>query len=44
VSSSFVLTLEEKAGVKIPEADYPKLSTLHGCIAYLQARPVPSTG
>jgi acyl carrier protein len=38
---NFVLTLEQKAGVKIPEADYPKLSTLQGCIAYLQARPHP---
>jgi acyl carrier protein len=34
---NFVLTLEQKSGVTIPETDYPRLSTLQGCIAYLGA-------
>jgi acyl carrier protein len=32
---NFVLTLEKRLGRPIPEVDYPKLSTLNGCIAYL---------
>ena len=28
---------EAALGVDIPEADYPKLSTLDGCVAYLLA-------
>jgi acyl carrier protein len=35
---NFVLTLEQKTGVKVPELDYPKLSTLAGCVAYLKER------
>jgi acyl carrier protein len=35
---NFVLTLQEKLGVKIAEADYPKLSSLGGSVAYLSAR------
>ena len=31
----FVLKLEERFGVTIPEADYPKLSTMEGCVQYL---------
>lgn len=30
----FVLILENKAAIKIPETDYPKLSSLAGCITY----------
>lgn len=30
-----VLDLEKKLGFKIPEIDYPKLSSMGGCIAYL---------
>lgn len=30
----FVLILESKTGMKIPETDYPKLSSLAGCITY----------
>lgn len=30
----FVLILESKAGIKIPETDYPKLSSLAGCVTY----------
>ena len=34
---NFVLALHERLGVDIPEADYPKLSTLDDAIAYLEA-------
>jgi len=32
---NFVLALEKRLGVKIPEIDYPKLSSLNGCLLYL---------
>lgn len=32
---SFILALEKSLGIKIPEADYPKLSSLNGCLSYL---------
>lgn len=32
---NFVVGLEEALGVRIGEADYPWLSSLDGCIAYL---------
>ena len=32
---NFVLTLEKKLDVKLSEIDYPKLSSLRGCISYL---------
>jgi acyl carrier protein len=35
---NFVLALHEKLGVEIPEADYPRLYTLDGAIAYLAAK------
>ncbi len=33
---NFVVAVHERTGVEIPEADYPKLRTLAGAIAYLQ--------
>ena len=33
---NFVLELEKRLGIKIPEVDYPKLSSMKGCLAYLQ--------
>lgn len=33
---NFILKLEKEAGVKISELDYPTLSSLHGCRAYLK--------
>ncbi len=36
---NFVLTLEKKMGTRIPEVDYPKLSSLNGCLAYLETPP-----
>ena len=32
----FVLDLERRLGVAIPQIDYPKLSSLGGCAAYLR--------
>ena len=32
---NFVIGLHKELKVDIPEADYPKLSTLDGCIEYL---------
>ena len=34
---NFVLILESKLARKIPEIDYPKLSSLAGCTAYFAA-------
>jgi acyl carrier protein len=34
---NFVLALHERFGVEIPEADYPRLYTLDGAVAYLTA-------
>jgi acyl carrier protein len=31
---NYVVALHERAGIDIPEADYPKLRTLDGAIAY----------
>ena len=35
---NFVLGLHKALGVDIPEADYRKLATLDGCVAYLSAK------
>ncbi len=35
---NFVLALHERLGVDIPEADYPRLLTLDGAVAYLAAK------
>jgi acyl carrier protein len=35
---NFVLAVHDRLGVEIPEADYPRLSTLDGAVAYLGAR------
>jgi acyl carrier protein len=35
---NFVVGLHEALGVDIPEADYPKYATLHGCVEELAAR------
>ena len=34
---NFAIALHERFGVEIPEADYPKLATLDGCVAYVAA-------
>jgi len=35
---NFVIALGERSGGEIPEIDYPKLASLHGCIGYFTAR------
>jgi hypothetical protein len=40
-----VTGLEEAAGIRIPEPDHRRISTLSGCVAYmLAAAPVPLEG
>lgn len=34
---NFVIAVHEALHVEIPEADYPKLITLNGCVEYLSA-------
>jgi acyl carrier protein len=38
---NFVVALHGAVGVEVPEADYPRLATLDGCIEYLSARRRP---
>lgn len=40
---NFVLDLENRLGVKVPESDYPKLSSLGGCLAYLGELTSPAS-
>jgi acyl carrier protein len=35
---NFVTALHKRLGIDIPEADYPRLQTLDGCVEYL-SRP-----
>jgi acyl carrier protein len=35
---NLVVGIDQAAGVRIPEDDYPKLTTLSGCVSYLTAR------
>jgi acyl carrier protein len=35
---NFVIALDEELGVRIPESDYPKLSTLKGCVELLASQ------
>ncbi|MFZ0135311.1 MAG: acyl carrier protein, partial [Desulfobacterales bacterium] len=35
---SFAIKLQESFDLKIPETDYPLLSTLDGCVAYIGER------
>ena len=34
---NFVIGVHEATGIAIPEADYPKIATLNGFVAYLEA-------
>lgn len=37
---NFVIALEKRLGHRIPEADFPKLASLNGCLRYLgQSEP-----
>jgi acyl carrier protein len=33
-----VVGIHERLGVEIPEADYPRVRTLDGCVAYVVGR------
>ena len=33
-----MIAIHEATGVEIPEADYPKMSSLNGCVLYLRSR------
>jgi len=35
---NLVIALHQRLGIDIPEIDFPKLSNLDGCVAYLSAR------
>ena len=35
---NFVIGLSRTTGIQIPEADYPALETLEGCVAYLRSK------
>jgi acyl carrier protein len=35
---NFVVAVHDRLGIEIPEADYPRLSTLDGAVAYLTTR------
>lgn len=35
----FAIAVHAEVGVDIPEEDYPKLSSLEGCVDYLAGRP-----
>lgn len=37
---NFILTLEKKLNIKIPDLDYPKLSSQAGCISYLSSNTI----
>jgi acyl carrier protein len=38
---NFVVALHAALGIDIPEADYPKLTTLDACVGYLDERRGP---
>ena len=35
---NFAIGVHKKLGIDIPEVDYPKMSSLAGCIVYLESR------
>ena len=35
---NFAISLQKKINVNIPEIDYPKLSSLTGCITYFESK------
>ena len=41
---NFVIALHAARGVEIPEADYPKLATLDGCVDYVLSAPWSAGG
>lgn len=37
---NFVIGVHQRLGVEIPEADYPRLASLDGALAYLRGRGI----
>jgi acyl carrier protein len=35
---NLIIAIHETTGVDIPEADYPQMSSLDGCVSYLRSR------
>jgi acyl carrier protein len=35
---NFITAIDKRLGINVPELDYPKLTTLEGAIAYLEAK------
>lgn len=35
---NLAVAIHEATGIDIPEADYPQMVSLNGCVAYLQSR------
>ena len=35
---NLMIAIHEATGVDIPEADYPQMTALNGCVAYLRTR------
>lgn len=40
---NFVLELHKSLGIDVPEADYPQIATLDGCVGYISARVPTAT-
>lgn len=40
---NFVVGIDERTGIEIPERDYPQLGTLQACIDYLARRMAEAT-
>jgi acyl carrier protein len=41
---NFITAVHHRSGIDIPETDYPKLNTLKGMFAYLEAKLQPAKG
>lgn len=35
---NFLVAVKDSLGVEVPEADYPLVGTLHGCVKYIARR------
>jgi acyl carrier protein len=35
---NWIIAIHEATGVEIPEADYPQMTNLNGCVTYLRGR------
>jgi acyl carrier protein len=40
----FVVELQTRLGVSVPEKDYPRIRTLDACVAYVAERTAPRAG